>query len=64
MSKVIVGRPIHGVTVNGDEFLLEDGEPKEFENYEEAEAYMAELTGIPKSHIQDHFNLYRVTEEY
>lgn len=43
MGKVIVGRPINGISINGIEYLLnDDGNEMEFENKEQAVAFLRE----------------------
>lgn len=43
MGKVIVGRPINGISINGLEYLLNnDGNEMEFENKEQAVMFLRE----------------------
>ncbi len=53
MSKVIVGRPVDGITINGElEFLLDDsGEVKVFDSPEQARSFLIS-NGVDKEELR------------
>lgn len=61
MTKIVIGRPINNIALNGDEFLLDGtgtGDYMYFDTVTEAKTFLIVNTDCPLESIDNYFNFY------
>lgn len=60
MNKIIIGRPINGISLNGNEYILDENEEvKVFDSQEDAKEFLIKA-GYSKEELQDDLDNCRI----